>query len=209
MMANVNIINDFHKLYYESYVWRGQTFWLGIPIYKCPLDLWIYQEIIFQIKPDLIIESGTGDGGSAFFLASVCDAVGTGTICTIDIQPSAKIPQHQRIIYLNGSSTSPEILKIIRLLTKGLSKVIVILDSDHTKENVLAELRTYSDFVTSGSYLIVEDTNINNNPVLPDFGPGPMEAVKEFLDERTDFVIDKNCEKLLLTFFPNGFLKKI
>ncbi|GAI83537.1 unnamed protein product, partial [marine sediment metagenome] len=97
----------------------------------------------------------------------------------------------------------------VKSLVGNEDKIMVILDSDHSKQNVLNELRIYSKFVTKGSYLIVEDTNINGHPVYPEFGPGPMEAVDDFLKENKDFVVDKNKEKLILTFNPNGYLKKI
>jgi len=206
-----NIVDHFHKLYYDSKMFDktwGNTFWLGVPIEKCPLDLWIYQEIIFEVKPDVIIECGTAYGGSALFLASICDLVNNGKVITIDIADKGR-PKHKRITYLLGSSTSKEIIEKVRSLIKGMDKVMVSLDSDHHKEHVLNELRIYSKFVTKGSYLIVEDTNINGHPVLPEFGPGPMEAVEEFLKENKDFVVDKTKEKFYLTFYPNGYLKKI
>jgi cephalosporin hydroxylase len=206
-----SIVDQFHKLYYDSHIFGktwGNTFWLGIPTLKCPLDLWIYQEIIFEVKPDIIIECGTAHGGSTLFLASMCDLVNNGMVITIDIEDKKNRPYHKRIKYLLGSSISEEIVEKLRNLMKDSDKVIVILDSDHHKEHVLNELKIYSKFVTKGSYLIVEDTNINGHPVAPDFGPGPMEAVDEFLKENKDFVVDKTKEKLYLTFNPNGYLKR-
>ena len=88
-------------------------------------------------------------------------------------------------------------------------KVMVVLDSDHPKNHVLQEMKIYGKFVSKGCYMIVEDTNVNGHPVLSDFGDGPMEAVTEFLENNEDFVIDKDREKFLLTFNPNGYLKKI
>jgi cephalosporin hydroxylase len=212
-----SIVDQFHKLYYDTHIFGktwSNTFWLGIQTAKCPLDLWIYQEIIFELKPDIIIESGTAEGGSALFLASMCDLVNNGKVITIDIEGIEGRPQHKRIKYLLGSSTSKEIVEKIKSLVGLVGnddkvKVMVILDSDHSKQHVLNELRIYSKFVTKGSYLIVEDTNINGHPVLSNFGPGPMEAVDEFLKENKDFVVDKTKEKLYLTFNPNGYLKKI
>ncbi len=203
------IIDGFHKFYYDSYVWEDATYWLGFIAQKCPLDLWVYQEIIWELKPDVIIETGTAQGGTALFLASICDLVGYGRVLTIDIKDEAGRPRHSRIQYFLGSSTSEEIIRRVQASLNATDKVMVILDSGHSKEHVLNELRIYSKFVSKGSYLIVEDTNLNGYPVVPRFGPGPMEAVQEFLLERhNDFVIDKDKEKLYLTFNPNGYLKR-
>jgi len=156
----------FHELYYNSRerTWFN-TFWLGTLSQKCPLDLWIYQEIIYELKPDIIIECGTANGGTALFLASICDLVNKGKVITIDIKKIKNRPTHRRITYLIGSSTSWKIVARIKKLIKTHEKVIVILDSDHNKEYVLKEMRIYSKFVTRKSYLIVEDTNINGHPV--------------------------------------------
>ena len=204
-----NIINQFHVLYYNSLsqTWNN-TYWMGIPVLKCPLDLWIYQEIIFKTRPDIIIECGTAKGGSALYLASVCDLVNNGRVITVDIEDNKDKPKHKRITYLLGSSISKQIIEKIKKLV-GNKKIMVILDSDHSKQHVLSELKIYSKFVTKGSYLVVEDTNINNHPVLSNFGPGPMEALKEFLKENKNFIIDKEKEKFYLTFNPKGYLKKI
>ncbi len=201
------IADQFHQQYYDSGVWMNTT-WLGVPVQKLPLDLWIYQEIMNELKPDLIIECGTADGGSAYYLASLCDLVRNGRIISIDILAKPR-PQHPRITYLTGSSVSAEIQTAVRNAIKPGERVMVILDSDHSLEHVLNELRAYAPLVTSGSYLIVEDTNINGHPVLPQFGPGPMEALQQFLAENKDFQVDLSREKFFVTFFPNGFLKKL
>ncbi len=205
-----NLSNSFHKLYYKSLerTWNN-TYWLGKRILKCPLDLWIYQEIIFEQKPDVIIECGTSYGGSAFFLAKMCDIVENGRVLTIDIVEEKDRPMHDRIKYFKGSSISNEIVEQIKKEVKQGDKVLVILDSDHSKSHVLNELRSYCGMVTKGSYLIVEDSNINGHPVANNFGPGPMEAIFDFLKENKDFIIDKPKEKFFLTFNPNGYLRKI
>ena len=202
------IVERFHRLFYDSRLY-AKTFLLGIHAGKCPLDFWIFQEMISEIKPDLIIECGTFHGGSALFLAAMCDLVNHGRIISIDIEENLARPRHKRIEYLLGSSTTETTIEQVKKRIHAGDKIMVDLDSDHHKEHVLKELRIYSKFVTKGSYIIVEDTNINGHPVLPDFGPGPMEAVEEFLKENKDFVIDKTREKLLLTFNPDGYLKKI
>ncbi|MCY8939154.1 CmcI family methyltransferase [Peribacillus frigoritolerans] len=204
-----DIIEEFHKYYYNSLVWAHDTKWLGTPIAKLPLDLFLYQEMIYEIKPDVIIESGTFSGGSALFFASMLDLVNNGKVMSIDISPQPNLPVHPRITYLNASSTAKKTLETVTNFINPGDKVMVNLDSDHTKDHVLNELKLYSQLVTVGSYLIVEDTNINGNPVYPDFGPGPMEAVDEFLQDNDQFIIDEDKHKFLLSFHPRGFLKKI
>lgn len=204
------ITNDFHRLYYNSGLSGGtwhNTFWLGVPTWKCPLDLWIYQEIIFEKRPDLIVETGTAFGGSALFMAGMCDMVGKGRIVTIDIEDRDR-PQHERIEYLLGSSTDEDIVEQALHDLPDDGEVLVILDSDHSRDHVLDELRIYSRFIKKDGYLIVEDTNVNGHPVLPDFGPGPMEAVEDFLKEDNGFAVDDTREKFYMTYNPRGFLKR-
>jgi len=200
--------NDFHKLYYESpdRTWKN-TFWRGVETQKCPLDLWVYQELIHELQPDLIVETGTLHGGSAYYLASICDLAGHGRILTIDAVDYPNRPAHPRIEYLLASSVDPATLDYVRAAA-GDGSVIVFLDSDHSRDHVLAELRAYAALVTPGSYMVVEDTNINGHPVYPDFGPGPMEAVETFLRENREFEIDSSREKFMMTFNPRGFLRK-
>jgi cephalosporin hydroxylase len=202
-------IRDFHRLYFES-SWRTwkNTSWLGVKAQKSPLDLWVYQELVVSLRPQLIVETGTAAGGSALFLATVCDAIGSGEILTIDTESRGDRPAHDRVTYITASSTAPEAVEIVAERAAGKAPVIVILDSDHSREHVLAELRQYAEFVTPGSYFVVEDTNINGHPVLPNFGPGPMEAVQDFLSERDDFAPDHDQEKFFLTFNPGGFLRR-
>ncbi len=196
----------FHKLYYysETKTWQN-TYWLGTPAQKCPLDLWIYQEIIYETKPEIIIETGTAKGGSALFLASLCELIKKGEIITIDISDSFIF--HPRIIKIIGDSTSEKIIQQVKEIVKNKT-TMVILDSDHSKTHVLKEMEIYSKFVSVGNYLIVEDTNINGHPVLFSFGEGPMEAVKKFLQKEKSFKIDRDKEKFFLTFSPKGFLRK-
>jgi cephalosporin hydroxylase len=203
------IVDQFHALYYDRRVqtW-GETYWLGHHALKCPLDLWIYQEILHEVRPNLIIETGTYRGGSALFLASICDLLGRGEVVTIDAATQKGRPRHKRIAYLTGSSTSEAMLRQVRRRAKGMNRVLVLLDSGHSMEHVLAELRAYAPLVTPGSYLIVEDTNLNGHPVESDHGPGPAEAVAAFLAENSAFVRDESREKLLLTFNPGGYLKR-
>jgi cephalosporin hydroxylase len=203
-----SIVWAFHRLYYSygSRTWSN-TYWLGTQTQKCPLDLWIYQEILHELRPAAIVETGTASGGSAQFMASVCDLLGKGEIVSIDIEDRPR-PSHPRVTYLTGSSTAPEIVDRAKAFVSGRSPVLVILDSDHSREHVAGELRCYAPLVTSGSYLIVEDTNVNGHPVLADFGPGPMEALHEFIAESDEFEVDPSREKFMLTFNPRGYLRK-
>ena len=180
---------------------------MGYSVLKYPCDLFLYQEIIYEIQPDVIIECGTFNGGSSLFLCSMLDLINKGTILSIDIDPKPNLPTHKRLSYLKASSTSELALQTVKNTISPNDTVLVILDSDHTKEHVLQELRLYHSFVTQGSYLIVEDTNINGHPVCPEFGPGPMEAVEEFLKNNNDYIIDETKHKFLISFNPRGYLK--
>lgn len=203
-------VRRFHRLYYESswQTWKN-TRWLGVTAYKTPLDLWVYQELIAALRPQLIIETGTAAGGSALYLATVCDAVGCGSILSIDSVERAERPTHERVTYHTGSSVSPSTLRVVAEHARGKDRVMVILDSDHSYEHVLAELRNYAEIVTPGSYLVVEDTNLNGHPVVPSFGPGPKEALRDFLEERRDLEPDAGMEKFFLSFNSGGYLRKV
>ena len=200
----------FHMLYHasERVTWAN-TYWLGLMVKKCPLDLWIYQEILFETRPDVIIETGTYKGGSALFFASLFDLMKHGRVITIDLEDRKERPSHGRITYLTGSSTSEAMLETVRSLIRGDEKVMVSLDSNHTKDHVLKELKLYSQLVTASNYLIVEDTNLNGHPVMPESGEGPLEAVEEFLEDHRNFTPDLHREKFALTFNHLGYLKRI
>ena len=185
------------------------TRWLGAWTLKYPTDLWSYQEILVEVRPTLVVETGTWRGGSARFLGSVCELLGRGHVVSVDIQepPDGAPAPHPRVTYLRGSSTAPELVEQVHALQDG-GPVVVILDSDHSRDHVLDELRAYASLVTPGSYLIVEDTIIGN-PVLRDFGAGPGEAIQAFLAECSDFVVDPYPERFGLTQNPGGFLRRI
>ena len=201
-------MRNFHRLYYDSSLrtWSN-TFWFGTQTQKCPLDLWIYQELLHELRPEVIVETGTANGGSALFMAAICDLLGGGEIVSVDIDERER-PAHQRVTYLGGSSTAPEIHAQVVDFVGARAPVLVLLDSDHSRDHVLEELHLYSPLVTPGSYVVVEDTNVNGHPVRREFGPGPMEAVDEFLRGSSDFEIDSAREKFLLTFNPRGFLRR-
>jgi cephalosporin hydroxylase len=201
---DAKIIDDFHRLWHDSIdgTWHKCTY-KGVKTLKCPLDMWVYQELIHKHKPQLIIETGTCFGGSAYFMA---DQLRQGKVVTIDINPPRTKFKHPRIEFWQGKSTSPAILAKARSAARG-KRVMVVLDSDHSKANVLAELKAYAPLCNT--YLIVEDTDLGEI-VRPDHGPGPLAAVKEFFNrcpESRRFVIDKGCEKYLMTFNRSGYLR--
>lgn len=148
----------------------------------------------------MIVETGTARGGSALYLASICDLLDVGRVITIDLRlprPGISRPSHPRIEYLTGSSVAPEIVQRVRESVAG-KRGMVVLDSNHSREHVLAEMRTYAPMVSAGDYLIVEDTN----------GDGPREAVRDFLAEDDSFVVDESREKFFLTQNPGGYLRR-
>jgi cephalosporin hydroxylase len=204
-------IELFENIYYDSALstWDNMS-WMGIPCQKYPTDLWIYQEIIFHNKPEVVIETGTLYGGSALYLASLFDFIGQGQVVSIDVRARQDRPRHPRIRYISGlSSTSPEVAEQLRPVVEATSKCMVILDSDHRKPHVDEELRIYSQYVTQGQYLIVEDSSINGHPISARFGPGPFESVAEFVREHGGFAVDKSKEKFLLSANHNGFLLRL
>jgi cephalosporin hydroxylase len=203
------VVRQFHRLFYRSgrKTWSN-TSWLGTAAQKCAFDLWVYQEILHELRPAVIVECGTAEGGSAFFLASICDLLDHGSVITIDIEEYPDRPEHPRITYLHGSSTDAEVFRQVEQLIGGREPVLVILDSNHERDHVLDELRLYAGLVSPRSYLIVEDSNVNGHPVVPEFGPGPTEAVAQFLLESDEFAVDREREKFLLTFNPGGYLRK-
>jgi cephalosporin hydroxylase len=210
--SEAETIDGFHHLYYDlgrhgEATWCD-TRWFGAKVYKSPHDLWIYQEILSETRPDLIIETGTAAGGSALFLAMMCDLIGTGEVITVDVNARPGRPVHDRIRYVHGSSLDPEIVAEITAAVGGRERVMVLLDSDHSRDHVLGELEVYAPLVTSGCYLIVEDTNVNGHPVNPGFGPGPFEAVQEFLAHDDAFAQDRQRERYLVTFNPGGYLRR-
>ncbi len=185
------------------------TNWFGARIAKMPTDLWIYQEILWDTKPQLIIECGTFHGGSALYFASLFDLLGEGEVVSVDVTAQPGRPTHPRITYVNGSSTSAEIAEQLRARAAGVERVMVILDSDHSQAHVAGELELYASLVTKGCYLVVEDSVVNGNPILPNYGAGPMEALQAFLPSHPEFRIDTEREKFGATFFPSGFLERI
>jgi cephalosporin hydroxylase len=206
------IVDAFHRLYYDQRVEGRQTVllsWFGHRILKCPFDIWTYQEIIHETKPELIVECGTRYGGGALYLASLLDLRGgPGEVLTIDITAMKHRPVHPRIRYVAGSTLDPAIVDQVRAAAAG-KRTMVILDSDHSAAQVAGELAIYPEFVSTGCYLIVDDANLGGHPVLPEHGPGPTEALDAWYPTQTQFVIDRSRERFMLSLNPRGFLKRV
>ena len=198
--------------------------WLGLPMIQCPQDFVGLQEIIWQLKPDLIIETGVARGGSSVFFASMLQLIGEdGLVLAIDIdirkhnrEAIESHPMSKRIQLLEGSSIDSTIAEKVQEIAKDRKCVLVCLDSNHTHDHVLEELKYYAPLVTSGSYCIVYDTGIEDFPqeMYADrpWGKGnnPKTAVLEFLKTNQDFELDRNIEnKLLITGARDGFLKRV
>lgn len=203
------VSRQFHRIYYH---WAGPQTWevnqfLGVKVLKCPFDLWIYQEILFDTKPELIIECGTFNGGSTLYFATMLDILGQGEIVSIDISPQDGLPTHPRARFIKDSSVAPDIVAEMTALAQG-KRTMVILDSDHSCDHVLKELRAYAGLVTPGCYLVVEDGNINGHPVFRKHGPGPTEAMEIFFRENNDYEVDTSRERHLVSFNPGGYLRR-
>jgi len=203
--------------------------WLGRPIIQTPQDMIALQEIIWDVKPDMIIETGIAHGGSLIFSASMltlleaCGEIENGQVLGIDIDirehNRKAIEAHQmskKITMFQGSSIDEEMIQKVYEFAKSGKKILVCLDSNHTHDHVLSELKAYSSLVSIGSYCIVFDTLVEDMPSefsndRPwDKGNNPKTAVWEYLKECDDFVIDKDIEnKLLITVAPDGYLKRI
>jgi cephalosporin hydroxylase len=206
-------VRQFHGVWYYSDVGVGKIHWFGVEIWQNPMDMWTIQEMIFEIRPNFIIETGTNRGGTALFFASMCDLLQHGHVITIDTEDKSTI-NHPRVTKIIGDSTADETVSRV-LEIAGDSTCLVFLDSAHNKQHVLREMESYQRFVKIGNYMVVADTNVNGHPVVPWFREhvngkiyrdGPMEAVMQFLKQHPEFTIDKSKEKNIFTQFPNGFL---
>jgi cephalosporin hydroxylase len=198
--------------------------WMGRPIIQYPQDMIAMQEIIWEVKPDLIIETGIAHGGSLIYYASLLELIGNGKVLGIDIDirehNRAEIESHpmfKRIEMIQSSSVDESLMDRIKEAAKGKERVMVCLDSNHTHEHVLRELELYAQFVTLNSYLVVFDTIVEDLPKgvytgeRPwDVGNNPKTAVYKFLESNDNFVIDKSIDnKLLISVAPDGYLKRI
>lgn len=201
----------YHFWYYETGVQSSLTF-EGVSIRKSVLDLWNYQQIIWELRPSLVVEFGAKHGGSALWFARLLDAIGSGRVITVDTR-AERIDQravtHPRIEVRNAMSTDSVLVAELSALRKQDPEPwFVILDSDHSRDNVFAELAAITPFLKTGDRVIVEDGNINGNPVAPAWGPGPLEAIRDYLREHPSaYRVDvENETRFGWTFAPSGYL---
>lgn len=229
--ANIAQLRADNELKQQSQQWVVQSAkrqysynfrWMGRPIIQYPQDMIAMQEILWDVRPDLIIETGIAHGGSLVFYASLCELVGHGEVLgiDIDIRPHnrAAIESHamsKRVRMIEGSSIDPVIVEEVTRFAEG-KRVLVVLDSNHTHAHVLAELQAYAPLVSVGSYCVVFDTVVDDMPAdaFPDrpWGPGnnPKTAVREFLKLHSDFESDHDTEaKLQITVAPDGYLRRL
>jgi len=195
--------------------------WLGIPVIQTPEDLVLLQEVIFKVKPDVILEVGIAHGGGMIFEASLLELLGRGKVIGVDVEirehnrkALEAHPLIKRIEMIEGSSIDPAIVDKVRKMIPAGSRVLVCLDSDHTKPHVLKELEIYQEFVPPGSYIVVFDTISSalakrgaSKKIEIDNGPG--EAVTEFLKTNDSFEVDENFDKLYSSHNQGGYLKRV
>ncbi|MFJ4545749.1 cephalosporin hydroxylase family protein [Pseudomonas sp. NPDC088885] len=196
--------------------------WMGRPIIQFPQDMIAMQEIIWAVQPDIIVETGIAHGGSLVFYASMLELIGKGEVLGVDIdirqhnrEAIENHPMAKRIQMIQGSSIDPAIVAQVRQRVEG-KKVLVVLDSNHTHEHVLEELRAYAPMASVGSYCVVMDTVVEDMPAdaFPDRpwgkGDNPKTAVWAYLEENRDFEIDQAVHgKLLITVAPDGYLRRV
>lgn len=207
----------------DQHGWSYQWSWLGLPIIQMPPDVIAVQEVIWEMRPQVIIETGVARGGSLIFYASILQLIGEGKVIGVDIDIRAhnrdsieSHPLSHRIELVQGSSVDDKILKDIKSRIPAGARVMVILDSNHTHEHVFDELKLYAPLVTKGQFLIVADTVVEQIPVQAHrprpWGPGnnPATALDAFLEGNSQFVRDPFVNaKLLISSSPGGYLRRV
>jgi cephalosporin hydroxylase len=195
---------------YHKDILFNRVSWMGLTARKMVLDCWVYQQIIHEVRPEIIIEIGNAEGGSTRFLADLLELVGRGEVIAVDIDHSIFRGGHRRVHLVTGDSAASETLAQVEGIARG-RQGIVIHDGDHSREHVLADLRAYAKYVSLGGYFIVEDTVIDLFRAGDGLGSvnGPLGAVEQFVREDPRFQIDGAREYFVLTYNPRGYLRRI
>jgi cephalosporin hydroxylase len=212
MTETIPVAEQYFRWFYDQGVWKRMHY-RGVRILKVPSDLWNYQEIFTEHRIQWVLETGTRHGGSALFFADLLQLNGAaGRVISIDVdRASNAVGAHPRIDFLIGDSASRAMIDTVRsILPADRGPLFTILDSDHSKAHVLHELHAFLPLLKRGDYLVVEDTCINGHPVRVEFGPGPYEAVEEFLSKHSqEFLHDRAREaKFGFTAAPRGYFIK-
>lgn len=181
--------------------------WLGVPTLKNPLDAWIMQEILHEVRPDILIEIGGGAGGSALFFCSVLDSLNHGTVLSIESDTSHWAASHPRLTLVQGDCADPQIVAQIHRHCAG-KRTLVVHDGDHTRSAVLRDLLAYAPVVSQGSYFVVEDGIVDVLDIPGFTGEGPLPAIRDFIRNHPEFEIDKSRERYLVTNNPSGYLRR-
>jgi cephalosporin hydroxylase/glycosyltransferase involved in cell wall biosynthesis len=198
----------FTNAYHRSLAWR-ETRWLGRLVPNAPTDLVAYQEILAEVQPDWVIETGSRDGGRAWFLATLCDLLGHGDVISIAEHRGGKLPSHARIRYLTAAPHKPEARHLVDEIVGDRPRAVVILGSRTRRDRTRREFEAFAHLVPVGSYVIIEHTVLNGFPVDASFGPGPHEALRRLLNLHGEFLADTTRESHALTFNQGGFLRRI
>lgn len=200
--------------------WMGEQYretmfkkvtWMGVKLVKLPFDLWIYQEILYRTKPEVVVEIGSFEGGSTLYFAHLLDILGEGQVISVDIDRSNYHVSHPRITEVTGDCLAPAIFDRVRELCES-KRTMIVHDGDHHEEHVRACLELYGPLVTPGCYFIVEDAAMD---VFHRYHPmgsskkGPLGAIRGFVESSPDFEIDRACERYGITQNPNGYLLRV
>jgi len=207
----------------EQKEWENH--WNGVPILQFPSYLMLYQNLIYELHPDAIVETGTYFGGLTLYLATILEGLSDpAPILTVDLEPkrwnelvanikSGKMKFNpallKRITFIQGSSTAPEVLKQVDKLLAGKKKVMVLLDATHAMKHVLEEIRLYSKYIPVGGCLLVTDTHLDGTSYMENGEPGPRAAVQAFLAENKDFEIYKPSKQYMISAVHEGILKRV
>jgi len=197
--------------YHNEKIAFNKVSWMGIKTIKNVLDAWICQEIIHEVRPEIIIEIGSLEGGFTLYLSHLLDILGQGKVISLDIDRTYWSVQHPRIIEITGDSASEEIISRVYDLCEN-KKTMLIHDGNHEEEHVFKDLQSYADLISIGSYIVVEDGLVDVFPPgdgIGQFTPGPLKAIERFLDLDKRFAVDSERERYLLTCNPQGYIKRI
>jgi cephalosporin hydroxylase len=185
-------------------IMERESHWMGVRALKNPLDAWVYQEILYEVRPQAVVELGSALGGGTLFLCHMLDLLDVeGSVISVDLQHSEFHAEHERIEKVTGNTNDPAVVERVHQLCQT-KRTLVIHDASHVADDVLEDLRNYGPLVSPGSYLIVEDGVRDFLAGLP----GPVAAIEQFLAESPDFEVDEGRERYLLTYNPRGFLRR-